>query len=191
MPYLVRESAGMVTARNANGESINHAPGTVLSDWELEPYVRDKIGEGSEHYRRLYEPLTDREAHQYRVAATQREQPHMQDGVALPAPFDDYVGLHPSEVVSRLREGGPQVAAAARAYERAGMCRPDITNYVHPAERQPFTDYDNLDVNAILEKFMVLSDRQVDEAKQYEQAHANRPAVVEWDRSAEEAPVAA
>lgn len=190
MPYLVK-SAGMVTARNVNGESINHAPGTVLSDWELEPYVRDKISEGSEHYRRLFEPLTEREAHDYRVRATQNERPHMIDGVAVPSPFDDYVGLHPAEVVQRLREHGPVIAAAARRYEMAGMRREQILNFVHPAEREPWAGYNNMDVNGIAEKFLILSDIQVEEAKVYERAHANRPAVVEWDKETEQAPVAA
>src|SRR5581483_11054062 len=101
MPFLTKD---VVTARNVNGESVTHQPGTVLSDWELEPYARQKILEGSEWYRARYEPLTDREAHGYRVKATQAEGPHIVDGAAVPPPWDDYVGLHPTEIVARMRQ---------------------------------------------------------------------------------------
>lgn len=188
MPFLTKK---VVTARNVNKESVTHPAGTVLSDWELEDYARSKILEGSDHYRELFEPLTDREAHGYRVRATANEAPHTINGGLVNPPWDDYVGLHPTEIVQRMRDADVQLAAQARQYERAdgGMRRPMITGFVHPAEREPFLGFDGMDVTAIWEKFELFPDSQVNDAKAYERAHQNRPAIVEWERETE--PVAA
>lgn len=184
MPFLTKQ---VVTARNVNGESITHPPETVLSDWEIEPYARQKILEGSEWYRARYEPLTDREAQSHRVRATQAEQPHILEGAIVPAPFDDYIGLHPTEIVARLKEADLPVAAAARRYEMAGMRREMIIGFIHPAERTPFIGYDGMDLRSLLEKLEILPDDQIREAKIYEAAHQNRPAVIEFERESEPA----
>jgi hypothetical protein len=179
MPFLVKAT---VTTRNVNGESVTHQPGTVLSDWEIEPFARQKIMEGTEWYRARFEPLTDREAQGHRIKATLAEPPHIVDGVAVPPPFEDYVGLHPTEVVARLRAGSAELAQRARLYERGGMGREMIASFVHPAEREPFLGYDGMDLRSILEKLEILPDGQVGEVKVYEAAHQNRPAIVEWER---------
>lgn len=188
MPFLTLQH---VTARNVNGDSINHSPGTVLSDWELEPYARDKILEGSDWYRARYEPLTENEAHSYRIKATQNEPPHvLSEGganIIVPAPFDDYVGLHPSEIIARLKEAPLTTTHAARRYEVGGMRREMITGFVHPSERPPFYGYDEMDLRQILDKLELLGENQIGEAKIYEAAHLNRPAVVEFEKE----PVAA
>jgi hypothetical protein len=179
MPFLCKQ---VVTARNVNGDSVTHQEGSVLSDWELEPYARQKILEGSEWYRARFEPLTDREAHGYRVRATQAEQPHVVDGALVLPPFDDYVGLHPTEIVARLKSGSVALTQHARRYEAGGMRRDMIVSFVHPAERQPFLGYDDMDLRGILEKLEILPDDQVAEAKVYEANHQERPAIVEFER---------
>lgn len=190
MPFLAKV---VVTAQNVNGETVTHQPGTVLSDWELEPYARQKILEGSEHYRRLYEPLTDREAAGYRIKATSAEPPHTLNGALVNPPWNDYVGLHPTEIVARMRTADVAVVQQARQYEQAdgGMRRSLITGFVHSAEREPFLGFDGLNVSEIWEKFELLPDDQVEEAKTYERAHQNRPAIAEWERETKPEPVAA
>lgn len=188
MPFLTLQN---VTARNVNGDSVNHPPQTVLSDWELEPYARQKILEGSEWYRARFEPLTDREAYVHRVRATQNEPVHvLNDGGArtvVQPPFEDYVGLHPTEIVARLKAAPVAVAQLARRYEMGGMRREMITGFVHPAERSPFIAYDDMDLRGILEKLEILPDDQVAEAKVYEAHHQNRPAIVEFEKEPAEA----
>lgn len=180
MPF---RTLGTVTARNVNGDTFTHPPETVLSDWELEPFVRDKIREGSEHYRNLYEVLTDREAHTYRVRATQTAPAHVLEGKVVVPPFDDYVGLHPTEIVERLRSGTAVQAQMARDYERAqgGMGREMIVSFVHATERQPWNGYDEMELRDILEKMEAIGADQRHDVVLYEQAHKDRPAIVEYD----------
>lgn len=183
MPFLTKQ---VVTARNVNGDTITHPKDTVLSDWELEPYVRGKILEGSEWYRARFEPLTDREAFGYRVKATQNEQPHVVEGDVVLPPREDYVGLHPTEIVAWLSEQDLPIARATRRYELGGMRRDEIVSFVHPAERQPFMGYDLMDLRGILEKLEILPADQVRDAITYEKAHQNRPAIVEFESESAE-----
>lgn len=187
MPFLTLMT---ITARNANGESITHPPQTVLSDWELEEYARQRILQGSDWYRARFEPLTDREAQEHRVRATLQEVPHIDEGGQVAPPWPDYVGLHPSEIIVRMKNTSPEEARAARRYEGArdgGMKREPIIAFVHPAERLPFQGYDDMDLGGILEKLAIVSDDTVNDIKAYERAHGNRPAIVEWDREIEAA----
>jgi hypothetical protein len=192
MPFLTLKH---VTVRNVNGESITHPPQSVLSDWEVEVVARQKIMEGSEWYRDKFAPLTDREAHSYRVKATQSEPPHVLDEGAgqsvILAPFDDYIGLHPSEITARLRDAPLDLAVQTRRYERAGAKRDIIINYVHPAERPPFLGYDDASATDICDKLELLPDAQVAEAKIYEAAHQNRPLVMTFEKDPIEEPVPA
>lgn len=191
MPFLTLK---YVSVRNVNQEMINHPPQTVLSDWELEPFARQKILEGSGWYRERFEPLTEKEAQNYRVLATQAEQPHiLSEGGAkmvIAPPFADYVGLHPTEIVARLKSQPVAVAMQARQYELAGMRREMITGFIHPAERVPFSNYDNMSVMDICDKLELLPDEQVAEAKVYEEAHQGRELIMTFEKEAVEPPVA-
>jgi hypothetical protein len=188
MPYLTLKN---VTARNINGESLNHQPGTVLSDWELSDFIREKVKEGSEWYRERFEPLTENEAHVHRVRATSDEGPHILEGNIIQPPWDDYVGLHPTEIVDRMRDATVEKVQHVRRYERGGMKRDMVVNYVHPAEHEPWLGYDNMDVRDVLEKFSLMGPDAIDRAVVYEKAHKNRPAVVEYDAELEQVPEAA
>src|SRR6201988_5507309 len=88
-----------VTLRNFNGDPSLHLPGTVLSDWEVEDYVKRRVAEGSHRYRTLLEPLTAREVEDHRTKATALEGDHLVDGQHVSPPWPDYVGLHPQEVI--------------------------------------------------------------------------------------------
>ncbi len=179
MPYLLRKHTAV---RNVNNDHFVHQEGDVLSDWEVHDFIREKIKEGSDWYRERFEPLTQAEAHSYRVKATQNAGPRMLEGVAVEPPWDDYVGLAPHEIVDRMRDAELETVRRAKDYERAGMARTPILDFVSPKEREPFEGFDQMEVRQILEKFSVLSDPAVKDAIEYEKIHKNRPAVVDYDR---------
>jgi hypothetical protein len=180
--YLIKQH---VTAMNCNGDMFVHAEGSVVSDWELSDFIRAKIQEGSEHYRERFEPLTDAEAHHYRAQATMAEGPRRLEGQTDPIkpPWDDYVGLHPTEIVDRMRAADRETIRQAKLYEQAGFNRTQIVDYVHPSDREPFSGYDSWTVRQVLEKFAVTPDTVVRDALAYERAHKNRDAITEWDRA--------
>jgi hypothetical protein len=182
MPYLVRQST---TAINTNGESFTHSEGDVISDWELADFIREKIREGSEWYRERFEPLMPHEAHSLRVKATMASGDRINpaDNQPVKAPWDDYIGLHPAEVVDRMRDASLDKVKQTKLFESLGMNRPLIIDFVSPAEREPWMNYDEYDIRMVLEKFSLLSDAAVADAIAYERAHKTRPAILEWDRS--------
>lgn len=179
MPFLVKQH---VTAQNINGDTFTHMKGSVLSDWELSDFIREKIAEGSEWYRERFESLLEHEAHSYRVKATEAEGSRFVNGEEIPPPWDDYVGLHPTEILGRLREADLAKVRQVKLFEQGGMLRSTIIDFVSPAEREPFSGYDQMSVGEILEKFAVISDPAVSDALAYEKAHKNRPAIVEYER---------
>lgn len=177
-----------VTAQSANGDSYTHQPGSVLSDWEVNEYIREQINDGSAHYRAHFEPLTDEEAKHHRVKATATAAKRFgRDGQQLQAPWDDYVGLHPEEILARLRKSSSlDEVAHVKNYERAGFNRSVITGFTAPVEREPFTDYANLGVREVLTKMAILSDADVRDVVNYELAHRRRPAIIQWERESYE-----
>lgn len=184
MPYLTKDN---VTVRNVNGDTYTHPAGTVISDWEVSDFIRDKIKEGSEHYRTLFEPLLEHEAESYRVKATKAEGPRYFEGEQVDPPWDDYVGLHPTEITDRMRSAELETVQQAKKYEQAGMNRQGIVEFVTPAEREPFPDYDEKSTREVLDKFTVLSAPAIADAIAYEKAHKNRVAIVEYDETYEPA----
>lgn len=185
MPYLVKKT---VTAKNVNGDTFVHPEGSVLSDWELSDEIRKTIKEGTQWARGLYEPLLDREAHHYRVEATKAEGPRDIDGQTVQPPFDDYIGLHPAEIVERMRDVSLDKARQIKLYEQAGMNRQQIVAHVTPAEREPFDGYDMLGPMEILDKFSILSDPLIADAKIYESNHRHRDIILDYDRETYERP---
>lgn len=182
MPYLALKE---VTVTNVNDESAIHLPGTVLSDWEVNDFVKGKIAEGSVHYRSLYEPLTNAEALHHRAKATAVEGDHWVDGQFVSPPWDDYVGLHPEEIIERLKAATSRdVCAQVKLYERGGLNRQVIIDYVAPAERPPFIGYDEMPVREVLEKLALVSADAVQEVISYEMAHRKRPAIITYERAA-------
>jgi hypothetical protein len=181
MAYLLKKHT---TVRNVNNDHFVHQEGTVLSDWEVHDFIRDKIKEGSDWYRERFEPLTVSEAYSYRVKATELAGVRTLEGAEVKPPWPDYVGLHPQEIIDRLRDADVSTVRQAKDYERAegGMSRADIVDFVSVREREPFDGFDQWDVRQILEKFSVSSDPLVKDAIAYEREHKNRPAIVEWDR---------
>lgn len=180
MPYLILRT---VTAQNANSDSFTYAPGTVVSDWEINDFIKGKIGEGAVWYRMHFEPLTEEDALHHRTKATAAEGDRFKDGVNLKAPWPDYVGLHPEEVISRLQSSAsPDEVASVKQFERAGMNRSMIVEYTAPVEREPFGGYDDMAVREILAKFAILDDRSVQEAINYETAHRKRPAIIQYEK---------
>lgn len=189
MPYLILKT---VTAKNVNEESFTHQPGTVVSDWEVSQFIRDKIKEGSVWYRSHFEPLTQEEAQHHRVKATATEGARFLDGQEIPPPWSDYIGLHPEEIIGRMKDSTNQnEVTQIKAYERAGMNRSMIMDFTAPVEREPFTGYDELHIRDILAKLAVLSDRDVTDVIQYEGSRQNRPAIMQYERESYEASSAA
>ena len=180
MPFLTKQP---VTAQNMNGDTMVHPSGTVLSDWELTDFIRSKIASGEQWYRERFEPLSDREAHQMRVKATSEEGPRTIEGQSINAPFDDYIGLHPNEVIARMQGCSLEKVRQIKLYEQAGMNRSQIIAFVTPAEKEPWSGYDEASIGDILEKFSILSDAAVAEAKMYEANHRARPIIMEYDRA--------
>lgn len=186
MPFLILQS---VTTQNVNGDTFTHEPGTVVSDWEVSDFIKGKIKEGSAHYRGLFEPLTDEEAKHHRVKATIAAGPRYKDGQELTAPWEDYVGLHPEEIIDRMRGSSSSTEVnAIKQFERAGMNRGMVVHFTAPVEREPFVGYDEMHVREVLSKLAILSDRDVQDVINYELAHRRRPAIVQYEREEVEGP---
>lgn len=172
-----------VTCNNVNGDTFVHHEGTVLSDFEVDDFIKGKIKEGSAWYRSSFEPLTDEQASSYRIKATVVEGDHIVENESVSAPWEDYVGLHPEEVISRMKDAErPEEVEQVKKYERGGMNRQPIVDYIAPVERAPFNGYDAMHVREVLEKLAVLSDRDVQDVLTYEAAHRRRPAIISYER---------
>jgi hypothetical protein len=59
MPYRILKDLSLNGSRP---DAELHRAGTVLADWQLSPFVRQKIGEGDAHYLSLFARLTEKEA---------------------------------------------------------------------------------------------------------------------------------
>jgi hypothetical protein len=82
-----------------------------------------------------------------------------------------------------MRDADAETVQRVKDFERAGLARAQILDFVGPAQQEPFAGYDNMEVRGIIEKFSVMPDPAVQDAIRYEKAHKNRPAIVEYDRS--------
>lgn len=185
MPFRVLKDTSV---RDVNNDGGLHPAGTILSDWEVEPFVKGKIEEGSLHYRSLFEPLTDKEAFDARAKETVLEGDRSLAGVAISPPFKDYVGLHPEEIIQRMKDETDRIKVQqVRDYEKAGLARSPILDYVSPCERPPFFGYDDMGVREVLEKLEVLSPEAVAETLSYEFAHRKRPAILTYEREVDSA----
>lgn len=174
-----------VTTKNENDDSYTHMEGTVLSDFELSDFVKGKIAEGVAHYRSCFEPLTDDEAKRYRVKATTLEGERMDGSEPVEAPWEDFVGLHPDEVIQRLSTAETLTEVQqVKSYEKAGLNRLAIVEYVAPVERAPIQGYDEMSISEVLEKLVVLSPADVQHVLAYEGAHRKRPAIITFEPEA-------
>lgn len=172
-----------VTVTNGGGDSYTHEAGTVVSEFEINEKVRKKIESGEAHYRSLFEPLTDEEALHHRTKATVAVGQRSYHGAVVDPPFPDYVGLHPEEILERMKESSdPRQVEAVRNYERAYMNRRSIVEYTAPIEREPWSGYSELGYGEVLAKMAVLSDAAVQEIINYERLHRNRPAVITFEK---------
>lgn len=180
MPFICKRQT---TAQNVHGETQNYMPGDVLSDWELSDHIRKQIEEGSSWFLQSFEPISEREAHSHRVKATQAEGPRVgEDGKPIDPPWDDYVGLHPTEICNRLAQEDHGRVTQVRAYERAGLNREPIMNYVAPVEREPWVGYNEDGVREILERLSRLDDTSVQQVIVYEMNHQKRPAIISYEK---------
>lgn len=178
MSYLVKQ---YVTARDEAEETHNHATGSVVSDFELNQHIKDQIEKGVTWYTQRFEPLTEKEARAYRVKATSVEGKRLvPGGQVIDPPFDDYVGLHPDEVIGRMEDMRADEVERLRLYERAGMNRESIIEFTAPSEKEPFNNYDNMGVKDILDKMSILDQDTNNTIIQYEMAHQRRPAIIEF-----------
>lgn len=180
MPYLVRKQT---TAFDSEGESQNYYPGTVLSDWELSEHIKKRIAEGIHWYTDTFEILTEREAKSNRVKATTIEGTRTApNGQNVDPPFEDYVGLHPKEIIDRMKKMKFDEVEKVRQYERAGLNRNAVIEYIAPSEREPYNGYEAAGVRDILEKMEILDDDSVKDIIVYEMTHERRPAIIEFER---------
>lgn len=177
MGYLVKTHT---TANDVEGNSTTHFAGDVVSDWELTDHVREQIDKGTPWYAQRFEKLTPKEEKACRVKATMSEGKRQVEGQVVDPPWDDYIGLHPKEVIERMKDLNAESADKVRQYERGGRNRSDIVEYVTRAEREPWHDYDNWGIRDILDKLSILDEDSVHDAIVYEQFHKERPAILEW-----------
>jgi hypothetical protein len=176
--YLVKQA---VTAANSEGDSVNHFARDVVSDWELTDHMKEQIKIGIPWYTQRFEPLTDREAEQYRIKATATEGKRTApNGQIVDPPWQDYIGLHPKEIISRMSELSFDDVERVRQYERAGMNRDAIIEYVAPSEREPWQDYDNWSSRETTDKMDMLDDQSTQDIIVYEMNHKKRPAIIEY-----------
>jgi hypothetical protein len=180
MAYLTKQT---VTAQNQNGDTLVHEAGAVLSDWELSDFIRGKIASGEQWYRERFEPLLEREAHRLRIKITMEEGSRDIENQNVAPPFDDYVGLHPNEIIQRMQSCSLDKVRQIKLYERAGMNRQQIVAFVTPSERAPWDSYEEDSIGDILEKLSICSDPVIAEAKMYEANHLARPVIVSYDRA--------
>lgn len=177
--YLVLKEA---IVRNVNGDGHLHHKDTVLSAHEVEPYVKQKVAEGSHRYTMLLEPLTAEEVAKRRETATRLQGDVMVDGQRVSPPFPDYVGLHPEEILQRMHDCDDLLLIQqVRLYERGSLARTPILEYTAPAEREPWPGYDSWEYNAILDKLDLLNPEAVMAVMAYESAHRKRPAVLTYE----------
>lgn len=177
--YLVKKN---VTLTNDDNEGATYYAGDVVSDWDLPDHVKDNIKKGVSWHSRNFESLTDREAEIYRKKATavegSRKAPN---GSIVDPPWDDYIGLHPKDVIDRMGKLDSEDAEKVRQYERAKLNRPLIIDYVSPSEREPWYEYDNSSPREILEKMDLLDPQSVQDVIVYEMNHKKRPAILTFE----------
>lgn len=178
MSYLIKQQ---VTANSVDDDSSTHFAGDVVSDWELSDHIRAQIKKGVPYYIQRFEPLSDREAYSYRKKATTVEGKRNYEGVAIDPPWDDFVGLHPKEVIERMRGLSFHDVEKVRQYEKAGLARDTIIEYVAPSEREPWEGYDEWSPRDILEKMELLDNGTVQEVIVYEMNHKERPAIITFE----------
>lgn len=179
MPFLVRKQT---TATNMAGDSNVYFPGEVISDHEISDVIKEKIRAGISWYTQTYEPLTDTEARSFRTKATTAEGARVApNGQKVDPPFPDYVGLHPDDVLKKMEKLPFAEVENVRQYERAGLNRPTIIEFVAPSEREPWHGYSEDGIREILEKMSLYEDDKIQEIITYEMHHQKRPAVLEYE----------
>lgn len=182
--YLVKIQT---TAQDSAGEVNNYLPGAVLSDWELSDHIKKSIAGGHLHYTKIFEPLTDREAKNYRVKATALEGKRTApNGQVVDPPFDDYIGLHPQDIIERMKKLKADEVEIIRQYERGGLNRDTIIDFVAPSEREPYEGYSDQGVRDILEKMDLLDEESCRDIILYEMNHGKRPAIIEYVKEEDE-----
>ncbi len=176
--YLVKRQ---VTLSTPDSESVTHYAGNVLSDWELTDFIKDKIDDGVSYYTQNFEKLTDKEADAYRKKATAVEGKRTApNGQIVDPPWDDFIGLHPKEVIDRMKHLSFDDVEKVRQYERAGLNRDTIIEYVAPSEREPWPDYDQWGVREILDKLDILDPQTVQDVIVYEMNRQKRAAIITY-----------
>jgi hypothetical protein len=177
--FLVKRQ---VTLTNADNEGATHFAGDVLSDWELTDLIKSKIKDGIPWYIQSFEALTDKEAKLYRVKATSVEgKRQAPNGQIVDPPWDDFIGLNPKEIIDRMEHLSFEDVEKVRQYERAGMNRASIIEYVAPSEREPWNEYDSWSVRDTLEKMDILDPQSVQDVIVYEMHHQKRAAVISFE----------
>jgi hypothetical protein len=177
--YLVKRN---VTLTNDENEGTTYLAGDVVSDFELPDHVKENIKKGVSWHTTNFESLTDREAEAYRKKATALEGKRQGlEGSLIDPPWDDYVGLHPKEVIDRMSKLSFGDTEKVRQYERAKLNRPLIIDYVSPSEREPWYEYDQCGTREILEKMDLLDPQAVQDVITYEMNHKKRPAILTFE----------
>lgn len=125
------------TSARSGAEALVYTAGTVVSDEELDPLLREKLVAGDPHCRALFEPLSEEEAHEHRARLTAVEGARPVDGQWISPPWADYVGLHQVEILKRLRESPQEKTEQVKRYERGGLKRHAIVNFEPSAEALP------------------------------------------------------
>lgn len=176
MPYLTLRT---ITCNDSEGTSHTHEEGIVLSDWEVSEVVQEKVRRGDPHTCSLLEPITEDAARTHRSRMTTPRT--SSGGDVIQPPWDDFVGLHPSEIIARLNTADLATVKQAKQYEAAGLQRQVIMEHIAPAERPPFVGYNEASIRDILERMSMLDPEGVQRVIVYEMSHQRRPAIIEYD----------
>jgi hypothetical protein len=177
--YFVKKQT---TAPSSEDEHNTFLPGEVISDWELSKHVKEQLKKGILWYTETYEPLTSKEAKNYRIKATTMEGKRTApNGQIVEPPWEDYVGLHPKEIIERMSEMKFDEVESVRQYERGGMNRNNIIDYVAPSEREPFHGFEDMGVKEVLDKMDLLDEQAIQDIITFEMYHQKRPAIIEFE----------
>jgi ferritin-like metal-binding protein YciE len=115
-----------------------------------------------------------------RSASTRSNGATPPNGASAEAPISGYDGLNASEITDRLPSLSQSDLAAVKRYERAHENRTTVIERVDAlAGREPWTGYDDQDVQDVTARLRDADDATVARVREYERRHKGRTGVLE------------
>lgn len=128
MPYLTLKDVALPAEHPATRDDfvdsrtdhVYHTAGTVLSEHEVPPFIREKVAADDPHYLGLLRPIDDDEAFARRAVTTAAEGEHaIHAHRSVSPPWPDFADLRTDEILARMRDADAQMIAHVKAYEQA------------------------------------------------------------------------